>query len=97
MGTLISLIYKGRDFGSGFLPLSDCNTGLHCFSGCHVVNVRLLHAVAILGQGTTLERKHAEIHGARPRRMAGSAVPKLHKHSWVARKGSCETVHEEQT
>ena len=62
-----------------------------------MANVRPLHAAALLGQGTALGRKHAEIHSARPRRMAGSAVPELYEHDRVAGKGSRQTVHEKQT
>lgn len=62
-----------------------------------MVNLNLLHAAALLRKGTVLERKHAEVHRARPRRMAGGAMPKLHQHHQVAGEGSCETVHEKQT
>lgn len=86
--------------GGGFLPLSDCDTGLQldCRSSGHrVVDVRRLQAAALLGQGTVLERKHAEIHGARARRMAGSALPKPDEHNQVAGEGGRETLHEKQT
>lgn len=79
MNVLISYIYKGGDCGGGFLPPSDCNTGLQLDAGLQ--DIALLHTAVFHSQGAILVRKHAEIHGACPRRVAGSAMPKQHQHN----------------